>query len=293
MNNIYNALLIVCILLINFNTVAQEHQASRMLVPAPSNKEAPVDDYHKIRAKISNEFSSAYEKQGKPAIAIFWNRKFDDQLSQWYQEVRYSKTGETAVKGQDKFDPKGGVEPSYERNVSGGGKIVSSEYIETRQKNSIREGFSEPDSFDFSAGFTTTVLSIPVKILDRRAIMRLMQRDNADEAGAEMISDYQKIETDALIGYADYLAEIILTPDTKADTGWAFMVSVKSVSDGQVVAMFKSQANKPIDPDMKVKWVVTEDGYEKQTSQREIGSPNEAGEQLAFETMEALSKIWK
>jgi hypothetical protein len=71
------------------------------------------------------------------------------------------------------------------------------------------------------------------------------------------------------------------------------MVSVKSVSDGQVVAMFKSQADKPIDPEARVKWVATNDGYEKQKPQRELGSPNEAGEQLAFETMEALSKIWK
>ena len=291
--NLISKLLIV-VSCFSFALFAQEqHKAGKMLAPAKIKNSSPVVNSKDIRTRTLKSFVKAYEKEGNPSIAIFWNRKFDDQLSQWYQEIRLSQTGETSVKASDKFEPKGGDEPAYERNVSGGGKIVSAQYVESRVDEVKRTGLNESESFDFSAGFTTTFLSVPAKIIDRQAIMRLIQRDNSEEAGAEMISDYQKIETDALIGYADFLAEIILTPDPSGDTGWAFMVTVKSVSNGQVIAMFKSTGNKPLDSSVKDKWVSTENGYEKQTPKREIGQPNEVGAQLAYEMMKSLTKIWK
>jgi len=273
----------------------QSHPASKMLAPPP-NKDQKVIEPTLIekRHTVLNHFIKSYETAGQPGIAVFWNREFDDQLSQWYQALRTSQTGETAIKGKDKFEPSGGDDPAYERNVSGGGKIVAAQYLEVRDKVQNRRGFgNESESFDFSAGFTSTFLSVPAKILDRKAIMRLVQRDGAKEAGAEMISDYQKVETDALVGYAEYLAEILLTPDQSGDTSWAFMVTVKSVSTGQVVAMFKSTANKPFEEQQKTQWVATDSGYQKETDERKIGTPTEVGEQLALETMQALSKIWK
>lgn len=271
---------------------AQVHQPAKML--ATPTKEAPAGPTLSARREvIASEFKQAYEKTGEPNIAVFWNRKFDDQLSQWFQEFRMSRTGEASVKGQDKFEPQGGDDPAYQRNVSGGGKIVSSVYVERRAQGQSRIGFGESDGFEFASGFTSTLISVPTKIIDREAIMRLVQRDNAEEAGAEMISDYQKIETDSLIGYADFLAEILLTPDSSGDTGWAFMVTVKSVSDGRVVAMFKSVANNPFESPPEERWIATSAGYEKVVDQREIGSPTQVGEQLAYEMMQALTKVWK
>ena len=272
-----------------------EHSASKMLIPPPNEEQKQLEPtLHKQRQNVLANFSKSYDSAGEPGIAVFWNREFDDQLSQWYQALRTSQTGEASMKGNDKFEPSGGDDPAYERNISGGGKIVSAQYLEVRDKVQKRKGFgNESESFGFSAGFTSTFLSVPAKILDRKAIMRLVQRDGAKEAGAEMISAYQKVETDALIGYADYLAEILLTPDQSGDSNWAFMVTVKSVSTGQVVAMFKSTANKPFEEAQETRWIATSSGYQKVTDQRKIGSPTEVGEQLAYETMQALSKIWK
>jgi hypothetical protein len=273
----------------------QTHAASKMLTPPPAKKESQVTStLIEKRQQVLTKFSASYEIAGEPGIAVFWNREFDDQLSQWYQTFRTSQTGESSIKGKDKFEPAGGDDPAYERNVSGGGKIVSAQYVEVRDKVQSRAGFNnESKSFGFSAGFTSAFLSVPAKILDRKAIMRLVQRDGAKEAGAEMISDYQKVETDALVGYAEYLAEILLTPDQSGDSSWAFMVTVKSVSTGQVVAMFKSTANKPFDEPQETRWVATSTGYQKETDERKIGTPEEVGQQLAYETMQALSKIWK
>lgn len=275
------------------HTVAQEHAAAPMLKQPPKREMPTGPSLVEMRSDILTQFESSYSTAGKPAIAVFWNRKFDDQLSQWYQTVRFSQTGESAIKGSDKFEPQGGDQAAYERNVSGGGKIVSAQYLETRAGKQTRRGFDESTGFEFSAGFTSTFLQVPAKIIDRDAIMRLVQRDNAKQAGAEMISDYQKIETDSLMGYADYLAEVLLTPDSRGDTGWAFMVTVKSVKDGSVIAMFKSPANVPMDGPPKEYWTTTANGYEKVVEQRQIGTPTDVGEQLAFETMQALSRIWK
>jgi len=285
------------LLFISLNAFTHDitHAASKMLFPPPNEAQNLIKtSLVEKRQEVLIKFTESYESAGEPEIAIFWNREFDDQLSQWYQTLRTTQTGETAMKGKDKFEPKSGDAPEYERNISGDGKIVAAQYVEVRNKAQNRKGFSnESDSFGFSAGFTSTFLSVPTKILDRKAIMRLVQRDNAKEAGEEMISDYQKIETDALIGYAEYLAEILLTPDQSGDSSWAFMVTVKSVSTGQVVAMFKSTANKPFEEQQKSRWVATSSGYQKEIDTREIGTPTEVGEQLAFETMQALSKMWK
>ncbi len=267
-----------------------EHPAAKMLTPSKAEQKLATKSVVKERKQIANSFGRAYDNAGRPAIAIFWNRKFDDQLSQWYQTLRTSQTGESSSQVEDKFEPKSGSEEeAYQRNISGGGKIVSSQYIEKREKEQQREGLAEADQFEFAAGYTSTFLDVPAKILDRKAIMRIIQRDNARQAGAEMISDYQKIEADALIGYADYLAEVVLTKDASAATGFAFMVSVKSVSDGQVVAMFKSKGNSPLASTSK--WQASAGGYKQKSGG--LGTPNEVGEQLAFETMTALSKAWK
>jgi hypothetical protein len=286
------ACLMISCLPLTVAATPQDHQPAKMLTQSDAHKDKVMRTVHKERKVISQNFSKAYGNAGQPAIAIFWNRKFDDQLSQWYQTLRYSKTGESSVKGQDKFEPSSGSsKEGYQRNISGGGKIVSSEYVEKRVETEQREGLNEADQFAFASGFTSTFLSVPAKILDRDAIMRIVQRDNAKQAGAEMISDYQKIESDALIGYADYLAEVILTKDDNAPTGWAFLVSVKSVSDGQIVAMFKSNGETELGSNNKAKWTAGENGYTK--DQNKIGAPNDVGEQLAYETMAALSRVWK
>lgn len=284
---------IIALVMLGSTALAQVHEAAGMMGQVKVNENVTEITKTENRKQILDGFKNAYKEAGMPSIAVFWNREFDDQLSQWYQLARRSVTGEASLKSKDKFEPSGGNDPAYERNLSGGGKIVSSEYVEVRDEKQQRDGLNESEGFEFASGFTSTMLMVPSKIIDRQAIMRLVQRDNAQEAGAEMISDFQKIETDSLIGYADFLAEILLTPDSGADAGWSFMVTVKSVSNGQIVAMFKSAANNPFEQAPKERWIATSNGYQKVSDQREIGSPTQVGEQLAYETMQALSKIWK
>ena len=83
-----------------------QHQPSKMLAQPASQKTSSATSNKNIKTKTIKHFKQAYKKEGKPSIAIFWNRAFDDQLSQWYQEIRLSQTGEKSVKVSDKFEPK-------------------------------------------------------------------------------------------------------------------------------------------------------------------------------------------
>lgn len=266
--------------------VAQDHSASKMLTNKNSPKKVAQE-----REKISAKFLSAYKQEGEPKIAIFWNKKFDDQLSQWNATSRVSKTGETSTKTKDKFEPNSANE-GYVRNTSGGSRIVEAEYVEEKIEAKNREGFGELNDFSFSGGFVQPMLESGVYIIDRDAIMRLMQRDAAKKAGAEMISDEKKIETDALLGYADLLAEVVFSKEFSpaSPMNREFLVTVKEISTGRLITMFRSNAM----PANINKFRASESGYDTVNVNLKNGNfrPEQAGEQLAYELMEKLLRVW-
>lgn len=281
------------------------------------------------RSSVRSGFKNAYQRAGKPGIAVFWNREFNDELSQWYSDKRVVRTGEQAHNTNDKFEPASGSKlDGYNRSMTGGSRIVEAQYFaecnEALKVSASRErGETDKDAvsaevtpnaelcyqvlnkraptgddmggkakeFEFSSGYMQPFFGSGAKMLDRAAIMRITQRDNANKAGAEMISDSQQIETDALIGYADYLAEVVYSSKSGTQLGVEFLVTVKEVSSGRVVAMFRSEGT-PADLDKpKEEWVATATGFSKRTTSAET-EPKAVGEQLAYETMEALSRVW-
>lgn len=269
------------------NTVfAQDHSASKMLVTEKSPKKIA-----QAREELSSKFLHAYKKEGEPKIAIFWNKKFDDQLSQWNATNRISKTGETNTDSKEKFEPNSSND-GYVRNTSGGSRIVEAKYIEEKIEAKNRDGFGELNDFSFSGGFVQPMLESGVYLIDRDAIMRLMQRDSAKASGAEMISDAKKIETDALLGYADLLAEIVFSKEFSADSPMnrEFLVTVKEISTGRLITMFRSSAM----PSNINKFKASESGYDSVNVNLKDGNfrPELAGEQLAYELMQKLIQVW-
>lgn len=298
--------------LISFNVHAQDPAAMPMMADPIDGKKSQEETLLNY-SQVKRAFQAAYSNVGEPSIAIFWNRKFDDQLSQWQADRRHSITGEGSSTASDIFQKQGDIQQedalnatvsaignaqpsgeilgSYERNTQGGSRILAAEYYESRKEQAKRRGLGEAADFEFGSGFMGPFLEQKANILDRDTIMRLVERDNTEEAGSEMIADYQKIETDALIGFADYFAEVLMTRDYEADLGMSFMVSIKEVATGRIVTMFKSAATPPEEDSKKAKFIATSSGYKKVAS-FETTSPEDVGTQLAHETMVALSKIW-
>jgi hypothetical protein len=306
--------LIITLFFVCAGAFGQDHEPMPLMIP-PDNTSRDAVPAPDRRATIA-AFNAAYLRAGEPSIAIFWNRAFDDQLSQWEADYRRSITGEASARGNEIFEQQGGeggkndslgsavqslstIQPSgealgsYEKNVSGGSRILASEYHESRRQQG-RVGLSEATEFEFSSGFLRPFLENQVKVLDRQAIMRLVERDSAKEAGSEMIADYQKIETDALVGYADYVGEILFSPDSTSDLGMNFLISVKEVGTGRVVAKFRSSSKVPQNKRVKVpRYVATSNGFAIAEQPISAIPPLHMGEQLAHETMQALTRVWK
>ncbi len=277
---------------------AEPHDAAPML--GSSAKKSTQAQERKSQQKLK-QFYDAYKDSGSPSIAIFWNRAFTDKVSQWESQRREIVTGEKAINAtdllkkngdltQEEIDqgfkpstatPSGGNIGTYDRVIKGGSKILATKQVENRVKAQDRAGFNETEQFTFSSAFVQAFIQQEVKVLDRAAIIRIIERDMVREAGAEMVADVQKIETEALVGYAELLAEVLWAEDQVN-----YLVTVKEVATGRVLTSFKSNAR----GEERKKWATTSSGYQKQKSY-EFNTLEEIGRQLATETMSHLSGV--
>ena len=303
---IVNSLLtLICLPLILLSQVAISgpHEAAPMLA-TPSK--ALKQQKSKLEGEsIQKKFINAYEEAGSPSIAFFWNRSFDDQISQWESNEREIVTGEKSINARDVFKengdiskeelengfanpsaslgagPSGGSVDSYDRTIKGGSKILSTKHSQVRVEQQKRVGLDETAQFTFSSAFINPFINSAVKVLDRASIMRIIERDIVREAGAEMIADQQKIETEALVGYADLLAEVLMAEDKVH-----YLISVKEIGTGRILTSFKSNGRgKQVN-----KWANTSKGFEKKASYKN-STLEEIANQLAIETMQHLTGV--
>jgi len=235
--------------------------------------------------KTKDEFKRAYFRAGKPKLAIFWNRKLDDQLSQWYTSSRNIDTRKGWWSG-------------------GKGFTATQERLDVEGRFDDRAQPNELLGFQFGAGFTRTLINTGADIVDRDTIMRLTHSQAKEAADNIIVADYQQIEIDALIGYADYIAEILYTPSQPDSDQLTFLISVKEVKTGRLVAMFPSYTTTD-ETNYTYEWVTTPSGYEKvkvpvvherspyDSDNVQPGTPEHIGWNVAMETMAALTKHWK
>ena len=277
------------------------HDAAPMLSSPKGKQQSTTPSGASIQAK----FLLSYQEAGSPSIAFFWNREFDDRISEWESNEREIVTGEKSINARDVFKengeitkeelengfassseslgagPSGGSVDTYDRTIKGGSKILATKHSQERVEVNKRAGLDETAQFTFSSSFMNPFINSAVKVLDRAAIMRIIERDIVREAGAEMIADQQKIETEALVGYADLLAEVLLAEDKIH-----YLISVKEVGTGRILTSFKSTGR----GEKTNKWASGAKGFQKQES-FENSTLEEVANRLAIETMQHLTGV--
>ena len=280
-----------------------------------------------LKNAVSQVFIDKYKNLNSPKIAIFWNVKFDDQLREWDSAERdiVTKSGSASATGQ-RLAKNAGIDTNKNEPISDSMDIninfdnepssFDEEYQvdyessiirkkEIKRWKSSRGGLSdEKADFEFISGFTSILLRNKVSILDRSMILRL-----TDNKTMKKGVDYQLNETSALEGYADYLAEILMTPDEYAPIGMSFLITIKDVSTGAIVAMLSSDGELKDLKDLfndnwyvdnsgynwvdgrppEQKWVIGPDGYKVIDLEP---SPKIVGQQLAIELISELNSIW-
>lgn len=227
-----------------------ERRPGMMTPPPPSPDQASV---------AASSFSSAYRRAGNPRIVIFWNRAFDDEVASTYR---------TTTEWEEHNDGDGN---SYGRSSTG----------DERQTSKRRDLVDEPVDWEMEGAFNSTMSGAGARLVDRTSIMRT--QGQAD--GAEERANVQGIETRAVTGKADITVEILSTYDSRSRNGITYRITAKDVRNASILADFTTTGRPPT-PRMGL--VAGPDGFER--AKPPEPSPEDFGQQLAVELMQALAR---
>lgn len=192
------------------------------------------------KSDMAADFAAAYARNGKPKLALFWNRQLSDTLNEWYSDVRIVNRTDT------------NSTMSGELTLNQSGSQQNTTAIEKRVTDPRRVSTSESFEWEFQDGFLAPFLEAGVTVLDRAAIMRLT---GVDMAG----TGERSVETRALQGKADYLMEVLVSPNQRSTVGYELRARILDVRTGAIVAMVNSKNLKEWNPEKQV--LATDRGF--------------------------------
>ncbi|WP_203299331.1 hypothetical protein [Marinobacter sediminum] len=253
-------------------TASQSHEAAPMM--APAQKSLTDNDLTNDRSApqrsesaevIIKRFRAAYGNE-TPRVAVFWNRAFDDQVSDWSSNARGVVSTRGSLNGEV---PDGNVD------LQGHGQMAAqAEYRPNR-----RSGPAEP-AFQLQSGLVSQLTEAGVSVVARDAIMRIT--DNTLENGdfSRLSPDQRRLEMRALGEHADMLLVIRkLARDS-------FEVEVIDVQNGNIRAMLSSNGVPP-EQDQTRQWKATSKGFQRI---EQTFTLNEIGQELALQTLAKLGR---
>jgi len=240
------------------------------------------------RGSIIAQFARVYGTKGRPRIAVFWNRRFDDRLSDWTTGVRVTETERSQLDVAARGERVDGSERSATITGSLDADLNQRRTLEAswRRLGHTRDGLPEGLAFQLESGFTAAFAQADVAMIDRAAVMRLQ-----DRAARTSDRDTQRIEADALLNHADFLVEVLMAPQPATPLEMVFQVNVKDVRTGQVVQSLTTDGHAASEATAD-RWEVGERGFVRSRG-RSAQTASKIGEQLALETMEQLAARWQ
>ena len=177
------------------------------------------------RSALVADFAGAYARNGKPRLALFWNRHLSDTLNEWYSDTR----AVTRVEGGSTMSG------DITLNQTNSEQVATA--IERRAVDSRRPPLSESFEWEFQDAFLAPFLEAGATVLDRAAILRL--------TGVDMATGNERtVETRALQGKADYLLEILVAANTQSTTGYELRARILDVTTGAIVAQVNSKSHR-------------------------------------------------
>ncbi|WP_157622985.1 hypothetical protein [Solimonas soli] len=222
---------------------------------------APVDDH---AARAADGLRSALGRAGGPRFVMLWNRQLSDALVTEYESVAH--TSQTAQIG------------ASSRSAS----------IETESRFSnraVREqessALAEDDDWQVRGAFESWLLDCGMNLVDRTAVLR--------QAGITVDSrqpNAQKIETEAINQYADYILEVLSTPASgPADA--RFRIRITQVKSGRTIVGFSSTG---LGAERSTSgYVATDNGF-RHVSETQVTTVDDVGANVAIEVAQRLSR---
>ena len=242
-------------------------------------------------------FADAYRRNGKPRLALYWNRQLSEALSDWYSDVRVVNGTQTNSSMSGDF------------NLNQSGNSQNTLEVQRRVQDSRRGMTTESFEWEFQEAYLAPFLEAGATIVDRGAMMRL--------TAADQPTDSEKtIEVRGLQGKADYLLEILVSPNWKSTTGYELCTRIIDIKTGAIVAMVNSKNLKEWNPEKPVlatehgfvdpkdaddedesfgpqgedKYKATNSGFVKRRKPPKL---SKIAQNLAYNTMNGLMRQWK
>lgn len=219
---------------------AYEAPAPAALPQRDGNVTVPVqrDASFPAAEQVGRDFSNAYNRAGRPRLAFYWNRQLSDTLTEWYGDSRVVITNQGGgnLSGSAKS-------PSFNGEVELNSSSSSQTTIEAQRRMPGTESRLQPSEsweWQFQDGFLAPFLKAGAIILDRAAIIRL--------TGATARGDSASVEAMALQGMADYLVEVLVTPQGQSNIGYELRARVLEIKTGRIVSYVNSRSTKAWNP---------------------------------------------
>ena len=242
-------------------------------------------------------FADAYGRNGKPRLALYWNRQLSEALSDWYSETRVVN----ATQGSSSMSGDFNLQQSENRQNT----LEIQRRVHDQRRAVVSEGFE----WEFQDAFLAPFLEAGAIIVDRGAMMRFTAAE--DPSAGE-----KTVEVRGLQGKADYLLEILVAPNWKSSTGYELRTRILDVKTGAIVAMVNSknlrewnpekgllatdrgfidpsdadEGDESFGPQGEDKYRATATGFEQRRKPPKL---SKIAQNLAYNTMNGLMRQWK
>jgi hypothetical protein len=216
-------------------------------------------------------------------MVIFWNRAFDDEVASEYEDRQSEHEVESTTSNslvETTRGPVGDAVRSEGGNVRERGFEAVSGTKRVRAPSRGHIG-NEAVDWQLEQAFAGTMQDGGAAVVDRTMALRLAGL----AMGAGERANVQELETAGMSEFADLIVEVLQSPDGRAPGGVSFRVLVRDLRNARTVASFVSAGRPPV---RRMPYVAGPTGFVR-ASAPEPG-PSQIGEQLALETMQALTR---
>lgn len=265
-------------------------------VMAKPSRATPSNSAFGERGSTIDGFADSYARNGKPRLALYWNQQLSEALSDWYSETRVVNSS------QDNSTMSG----DFTLNQSSNSQNTLE--IQRRAHDSRRGTLNESFEWEFQEAFLAPFLEAGATVVDRGAMMRFTAADNASASD-------KTVEVRGLQGKADYVLEVLVSPNWKSSTGYELRTRILDVKTGAIVAMVNSKNLREWNPEKETtvgpngfsvpdeddddenfgpkgedKYRATATGFERKRKPPKL---SKIARNLAYNTMDGLMRQWK
>ena len=250
---------------------------------------------------IVRAFFKENKRMNRPKFILFWNRELSDEVVTYYIDYQAKQAeatgGSISAYGRDSASVVGGtwtgagVSATSRRSVDISGSTVEATRVDQvgvarMNKDEARKNLDELINMKLESSFKSMFIKGGARLINREMAIRT----TGVTAKADEKINTHALETSAMVGKADLLVEIVLTPSFESETGLAFQANVVVIETGETLASVFTEAMPPtIDT---VSYEATSNGFVRNVN-REGFSDQTIGKQLAIDTMREITDYWR